>query len=41
MHLAHFDDYIVNLHKDLNEVYAKQGMIVNTLREVTREAKPL
>jgi hypothetical protein len=31
----------MNLHKDPNEAYAEQGIIANTLREVTREAKPL
>jgi hypothetical protein len=41
MHLAHFDNYVANLHKDLDEAHAKQGMIANTLREATREAKPL
>jgi hypothetical protein len=41
MHLAHFDDYVANLYKDLDEAYTKQGMIINTLREATREAKPL
>jgi hypothetical protein len=41
MHLAHFDNYIANLYKDLDEAYAKQGMTTNTSREATREAKPL
>jgi hypothetical protein len=41
MHLAHFEDYAANLYKDLDEAHTEQGMIVNTLREVTREAKPL
>jgi hypothetical protein len=41
MYSAHFDDYAANLHKDFNEAHAEQGMIVNTLREATREAKPL
>jgi hypothetical protein len=41
MHLAHFNDYVANLHKDLDEAYAEQGMTANTLREATREAKPL
>jgi hypothetical protein len=41
MHSAHFDDYVANRHKDSDEAHAEQGMIVNTLREVTREVKPL
>jgi hypothetical protein len=31
----------VNLHKDPDEAHAEQGMIANTPREATREAKPL
>jgi hypothetical protein len=41
MHSAHFDDYAANLHNDPDEAHAEQGMIANTLREATREAKPL
>jgi hypothetical protein len=41
MYLAHFDDYVVNLHKDPDEAHAEQGMTANTPREATREAKPL
>jgi hypothetical protein len=41
MYSAYFDDYATNLHKDLDEAYVEQGMIANTLREATREAKPL
>jgi hypothetical protein len=41
MHSAHFKDYVVNLHKDPDEAHAEQGMTANTLREATREAKPL
>jgi hypothetical protein len=41
MHSAHFDDCVANLHKDLDEAHAEQGMTTNTPREATREAKPL
>jgi hypothetical protein len=41
MHLAHFEDYVANLHKELDEAHAEQGMTANTLREATREARPL
>jgi hypothetical protein len=41
MHSAHFEDYVVNLHKDLKEAHAKQDMITNIPREATREIKPL
>jgi hypothetical protein len=41
MHLAHFEDYVANLHKESDEAHAEQGMIANTLREATREARPL
>jgi hypothetical protein len=41
MHLAHFKDYAANLHKEPDEAYIEQGMIANTPREATREARPL
>jgi hypothetical protein len=41
MHSAHFNDYVANLYNDPDEAHAEQGMIANTLREATREAKPL
>jgi hypothetical protein len=41
MHLEHFEDYVANLHKELEEVYAKQGMTANTLREAIHKARPL
>jgi hypothetical protein len=41
MYLAYFNNYIANLHKDLNKVYTEQGMTANTLREAIYKTKPL
>jgi hypothetical protein len=41
MHLAHFEDYTANLHKELEEAHAEQGITANILREATHKARPL
>jgi hypothetical protein len=41
MHSEHFEDYIANLYKELEEAYTKQGITANTLREATHKARPL
>jgi hypothetical protein len=41
MHLAHFEDYAANRHKEPEEAHTEQGMTANTPREATRETRPL